>query len=93
MEASEVEVLRAYRDTFESVDGRVVLDDLRKAFGNRLSFTQDPYITAFREGQRDVLLRVEHLIAKTKDPAFIAKEEHDARSTGQYSFDGDYDTE
>ena len=50
--------LRAtYRMIFESDDGQIILDDLSRRFGlYRTSFVPDSNETAFREGQRDVLL-------------------------------------
>ncbi len=50
--------LRAtYKMIFESDDGQIILDDLSRRFGlYRTSFVPDSNETAFREGQRDVLL-------------------------------------
>ena len=50
---------QAYQQCFTSEAGKLVLDDLRKAFARRSSHAPgDPYTTAFHEGQRDVYLRV-----------------------------------
>jgi len=50
--------LRAtYKSIFESEDGQIILEDLSRRFGvYRTSFVPDSDETAFREGQRDVLL-------------------------------------
>ena len=50
--------LRAtYKSIFESEDGQIILEDLSRRFGvYRTSFVPDSNETAFREGQRDVLL-------------------------------------
>lgn len=55
--------LGIYKALFATDDGKFVLDDLRKAFGDRISFVRgDAHETAFREGQRDVYLRIKTLI-------------------------------
>ena len=56
--------LRAtYRMIFESDDGQIILDDLSRRFGlYRTSFVPDSNETAFREGQRDVLLFLHSLL-------------------------------
>ena len=50
--------LRAtYKSIFNSEDGQIILEDLSRRFGvYRTSFVPDSNETAFREGQRDVLL-------------------------------------
>jgi hypothetical protein len=50
--------LRAtYKQVFSSEDGKKVLEDLEARFGLwRTSFTPNSDETAFREGQRDVVL-------------------------------------
>jgi hypothetical protein len=57
----------AYRRCFDSEDGRVVLDNLkayfrmnRPAFERTLGRTFDPIAAAVRDGQREVLLFIEH---------------------------------
>ena len=56
--------LRAtYKMIFESDDGQIILDDLSRRFGlYRTSFVPDSNETAFREGQRDVLLFLHSLL-------------------------------
>jgi hypothetical protein len=57
-----------YRRTFESDDGKVVLEDLKK----RCSFYQtthqpgDPHESAFLEGQRYAVLMILNLMKETK---------------------------
>ena len=47
----------AYKATFTSPDGDLVLKHLMKAFNvYKPTFTTDPATTAFREGQRHVVL-------------------------------------
>jgi len=58
-----LEIEQEYSAAFESVSGKKVLEDMRKSFGDRLSYQKgDPYETAFREGQRDVYLRILYLM-------------------------------
>lgn len=52
-------VVACYREVFNSSPGKVVLEDMQKAWMNRVSHVpNDPYTTAFREGQRSVVLRI-----------------------------------
>jgi len=45
-----------------------VLADLQSAYYHRSSHTKgDPYETAFREGQRNVIIRIINLIKEDKD--------------------------
>ncbi len=56
----EAQIAQAYRDTFTTAAGQVVLDDLRKSYGQRRSFVRgETDTTAFHEGQRDVFRRIE----------------------------------
>ena len=49
----------AYRDVFSSGSGVIVLVDLEKSYGKRSSHTPgDPYQTAFKEGERNVYLKI-----------------------------------
>lgn len=42
-------------------DGKEVFDDLNKIFYNRQSFVRDePYLTAFNEGQRSVIAFIQN---------------------------------
>ncbi len=60
----------AYYRTFESEDGRVVLDNLkayfrmnRPAFERTLGRPFDPIAAAVRDGQREVILFIEHKLS------------------------------
>ncbi len=56
-------IIMAYHQTFNSASGQVVLDEFKRAYGNRSSFVPgDPHKTAFREGQRDVYLKIVALL-------------------------------
>jgi hypothetical protein len=54
---------RAYLRTFDTEDGKIVLKDLEARCGyNAVSHVAgDPYETAFREGQRSVILAIHAL--------------------------------
>ena len=55
--------VRDYRQTFGTQSGRRVLQDLRTSFSKRVSYTKgDPYDTAFREGERNVVLKIESML-------------------------------
>mgnify|MGYP003678476203 FL=1 len=59
------ELKETYRSVLMSEDGEKVMEDLGARFGLwKSSFTPDSDETAFREGQRDVVL---FLHAQTKD--------------------------
>jgi hypothetical protein len=50
-------VYAAYRDVFNSVSGKMVLDDLKKSFNDRTTFVEgDPYASAYNEGKRALYL-------------------------------------
>ncbi len=56
---------RAYYNTFSIGDGQAVLEDLMVGFMKRGSLDEenpDPYLTAFREGQRSVVLLIEKMM-------------------------------
>lgn len=58
-----------YAQVFNNEAGRAVLLDMIKAFHDRSSFVpSNPYETAFREGQRDVVLRICRLARLRFDP-------------------------
>ena len=48
-------------------EGERVLKDLMEAYYHRISFSRDPYATAFNEGQRAVLVRILNLLKEDKD--------------------------
>lgn len=57
-----------YQSAFDTKEGKRVLDDLKSAYYHRSSHTKgDPHETAFREGQRSVIIRIINLIKEDKD--------------------------
>ena len=50
--AKQTEVKRAYEKVFSTSDGQTVLEDLDTAARQRCHTPNDPYTTAFNEGQR-----------------------------------------
>jgi hypothetical protein len=61
-----LELHRAYRRIFESLDGRAVMDDLeRRGCFLRSSFDPDPGRTAFNEGRRSLVLHIRHMLDET----------------------------
>lgn len=61
---NEAEQLRAsYRLVFGSEDGPTVIDDLERRFHSHTStFSPDSHETAFREGQRSVVLFIKNML-------------------------------
>ena len=55
-----------YLVTFSSKEGERVLADLTSAYYHRSSFSKDPYETAFKEGQRAVIVRIINLLKEDK---------------------------
>ena len=51
-----------YLTTFTTPEGERVLADLTSAYYHRSSFSKDPYETAFKEGQRAVIVRILNLL-------------------------------
>lgn len=66
MNFDEQLTMLAYGQIFTTPNGKLVLNDLRKAYGQRSSYVPNSDATIFHEGQRDVLLRIEALIAKAQ---------------------------
>lgn len=57
-----------YQFIFDTEEGKRVFADLKSAYYHRSSYTKDdPYETAFREGQRSVIIRIINLIKEEKD--------------------------
>mgnify|MGYP003655321819 CR=1 FL=1 len=56
-----------YMTCFDTSEGKRVLEDLVSAYYHRESFTPDPYSTAYREGQRSVIIRLINLMKETKE--------------------------
>lgn len=56
-------LIHAYKSLALTPQGQLILDDLKKCYGNKTSFVPgDPHATSFREGQRDVYLRFLYFI-------------------------------
>ena len=59
----------SYKVLFSSNDGKIVMDDLAKRFYLASPvFSNDPYETAFRDGQRTVVLFMNQLMQDRKAP-------------------------
>ena len=58
------DIQAAYRQVFKSEDGETVLGDLQKRFHvNSPTFVAgDPHESAFLEGQRSVVLTIQHIM-------------------------------
>ena len=58
----------AYRRTFNSEDGDKVLKDLKTRFGyETTTFSDNPYETAFNEGQRAAVLLIVRMLTEEKE--------------------------
>ena len=61
-----------YHTLFTGDVGRRVLRDMAEAYGERTSYVpNDPYATAFREGERHVYLSILTLLALAADPTSV----------------------
>lgn len=60
----------AYRRTFNNEDGEKVLADLkaRFSFESTTFIPNDPYQSAFREGQRDAVLLIVRMLSEESKP-------------------------
>ena len=69
-----------YRATFGTEHGRRVLEDLKSScFWKRSTFDPNPAVMAFREGMRNVLLKVwMHITDKPEPPQTMADEGDDS---------------
>ncbi len=61
------ELVNNYKQCFTSPAGEEVLKDLEAAYGNKISFSKDPYETAFKEGQRSLFLRIKSMTKERKE--------------------------
>lgn len=63
------ELKLAYRRTFNTDDGRKVMDDLQKrfSFGATTFVSGDPYTSAFNEGQRAAVLLIARMLSEEKE--------------------------
>ncbi len=59
----------AYRRTFNTDDGEQVLSDLKTRFGfETTTYSDNPYETAFNEGQRAAVLLIVRMLTEGKEP-------------------------
>lgn len=58
----------AYRRTFNNDDGAIVVADLKTRFGyETTTFSDNPYETAFNEGQRAAVLLIVRMLTEEKE--------------------------
>ena len=63
------ELKRAYRRTFNTEDGDKVLSDLTARFGfETTTYSDNPYNSAFNEGQRATVLLIVRMLTEEKEP-------------------------
>lgn len=63
------ELKLAYRRTFNTDDGAIVMEDLKKRFAfETTTFSDNPYQSAFNEGQRSAVLSIVRMLAEEKEP-------------------------
>lgn len=60
----------SYRRTFNTDDGAVVLEDLKKRFSFETTtfVSGDPHQSAFQEGQRAAVLLIARMLSEEPDP-------------------------
>lgn len=62
-QAKQAEVIRAYNRLFNTIDGKLVLEDLKQAHWiNRPTFDVNTNLMSMREGERNVVLRIMALV-------------------------------
>ena len=66
----EIEELKlAYRRAFNTEDGDKVLSDLKARFGfETTTYSDNPYNSAFNEGQRATVLLIVRMLTEGKEP-------------------------
>ena len=58
-----MQIIDLYKQTFNTDEGKKVLEDLRlRCFSKKSTFDKDANVTAFNEGQRQVVLHIEGFI-------------------------------
>ena len=63
------ELKLAYRRTFNTDDGKIVLSDLKARFGfETTTYSDNPYNSAFNEGQRAAVLLIVRMLTEGKEP-------------------------
>ena len=75
MSAKEhVKLIQSYGNTFGSRSGRTVLKDLQdNFFKGQPTFDPNPFVMAFREGARGVILHIEQIISQLKDKELMTQ--------------------
>ena len=58
---SMVPIVSAYKETFDTPSGRLVIEDLEKSYGGECYVRGDLYETLYRSFNRDVLERIKRL--------------------------------
>ena len=59
----------AYRRVFNTDNGEIVLSDLKARFGFEITtFSDNPYNSAFNEGQRATVLLIVRMLTEEKEP-------------------------
>ena len=62
------ELKLAYRRTFNTEDGEIVLSDLKARFGfETTTYSDNPYNSAFNEGQRAAVLLIVRMLIEEKE--------------------------
>ncbi len=63
------ELKLSYRRTFNTDDGQKVLQDLKSRFGyETTTFSDNPHVTSFNEGQRAAVLLIVRMLTEGKEP-------------------------
>jgi len=71
----------SYKKTFETEDGKKVLQDLqRRCFAKQSTFVVDPFLMAFNGGTRSVLLYIESMMDMSNIKDIEKGEENVTRS-------------
>lgn len=50
------------KELFKTRTGQKMLSNMKASYGDRVSFSNDPYETAFREGQRSIYLEITNIV-------------------------------
>ena len=65
-----LEMISLYAQVFGSPNGKRVFADLKKSFAGS-TFDQNPFSMAYKAGARDVILRIEAMIKRSKNKALL----------------------
>jgi hypothetical protein len=60
-------LIENYKECFTTKAGEKVLEDLQAAYGNRISYSSNPYETAYNEGQRSLYIRITRMLTQRKE--------------------------